>query len=261
MLRVHEISKTYGNGFVGLHPVSLEFNAGDFIVLLGKSGAGKSTLLRCLNHLNVPTSGHLEVDGIGKITSRKLLRQHRLRTAMIFQQHQLIARHTALQNVLVARVGFHSSLRGLAPYPREERRLALECLERVGLMDKAANRVDSLSGGQQQRVGIARALAQKPRIILADEPVASLDPGTSHSVLSQLRDICREDGILLVVSLHQVELAKDYADRIIALSGGRITFDGLPELLTEHNLKSIYESGEVITEPRITQPVGRECRA
>lgn len=261
MLRIHEISKTYGNGFVGLHPVSLEFRAGDFVVLLGKSGAGKSTLLRCLNHLSTPSSGHLDVDGVGKITTRALLRRHRLRTAMIFQQHQLIARHTAMQNVLMARVGFHSSLRGLAPYPREERRLALECLERVGLMDKAANRVDSLSGGQQQRVGIARALAQKPRIILADEPVASLDPGTSHSVLSQLRDICREDGILLVVSLHQVELAKDYADRIIALSGGRITFDGSPDHLTENNLKSIYESGDMPPEPLCPVPIERVCNA
>ena len=261
MLRVHEISKTYGNGFVGLHPVTLEFEAGDFVVLLGKSGAGKSTLLRCLNHLNVPTSGYLEVDGVGKITSRKLLRQHRLRTAMIFQQHQLIARHTALQNVLMARVGFHSSLRGLAPYPRSERRLALECLERVGLLDRAGNRVDSLSGGQQQRVGIARALAQKPRIILADEPVASLDPGTSHAVLSQLRDICREDGILVVVSLHQVELAKDYAHRIIALSGGRITFDGHPDLLTDTSLKSIYDGGDMAPEPRCPPAEARVCNA
>lgn len=261
MLRVHEISKTYGNGFVGLHPVSLEFQAGDFIVLLGKSGAGKSTLLRCLNHLNVPTSGHLEVEGIGPITTRAALRRHRRRTAMIFQQHQLIARHTAHKNVLMARVGFHSSLRGLAPYPRDERHLALECLERVGLLDKAVHRVDSLSGGQQQRVGIARALAQQPRIILADEPVASLDPGTSHAVLSQLKDICREDGILVVVSLHQVELAREYADRIIALSGGQVTFDGPPKLLTEENLQSIYEHASTAQEPPGQQPIPLLCNA
>lgn len=245
MLKVRNISKTYKNGFVGLHPVNLEFHAGSFIALLGKSGAGKSTLLRCLNHLNEPSTGFLELQGVGRINNRSLLRRHRRQTSMIFQQHQLIARHTAMKNVLTARVSRYSWIRGMAPFPRADRLFACQCLERVGLLSKAMERVDNLSGGQQQRVGIARALAQEPRIILADEPVASLDPGSSRAVLSQLRRICREDGLLMVVSLHQVELACEYADRIIALSDGHIVFDGSANCLDQNRLEQIYGCSDI----------------
>ena len=140
----------------------------------------------------------------------------------------------------MGRLGYHRPLRGLAPLPRADQRLALECLERVGLVDKAFERVDKLSGGQQQRVGIARALVQKPRIILADEPVASLDPATSDNILGLLHRICVEDGILAIVSLHQVELARRYADRVLALSEGRLVFDGPPKELCSETLQGIY---------------------
>lgn len=241
MINLSGVSMKFGNGFIGLHPVSINFHAGEFTVLLGPSGAGKSTLLRCLNFLNRPSSGSINVQGLGQLGNRRTIREHRKRTAMIFQQHQLIGRYSAFKNVLMGRVGFHGRLRGLLPLPEKEQRLALECLERVGLLDKAFSRVDSLSGGEQQRVGIARALAQKPEIILADEPVASLDPGTANSILSLLHSICKDDSIPAVVSLHQVELAKRYADRVVALAGGRIVFDGAPGQLCNNTLGEIYQ--------------------
>jgi len=185
----------------------------------------------------------MEVDGLGELSNPRIIREHRRRTAMIFQQHQLISRYNAFKNVLIGRVAFHGRIRGLFPLPRIEQRLALECLERVGLVDKAFERVDKLSGGEQQRVGIARALAQQPKIILADEPVASLDPGTANTILSLLLSICREDKIPVVLSLHQPELAKIYADRIVALSEGRVVFDGSPDMLCGDLLCEIYRCG------------------
>ncbi len=179
MLELREVSVRYPNGFTGLQPVSITFHAGQITALLGQSGAGKSTLLRSLNFLTMPTSGTIHVEGLGELSNSKIIREHRRRTAMIFQQHQLIGRYCAFKNVLMGRVAFHGRIRGLFPLPVIEQRLAFECLERVGLLDKAFERADRLSGGQQQRVGIARALAQQPKIILADEPVASLDPGTA----------------------------------------------------------------------------------
>ena len=240
MIRLENISMTYPNGFMGLHPVSLEFLSGQFTVLIGTSGAGKSTLLRCLNFLNRPTTGRITVEDLGRLEPGRKLREHRRRTAMIFQQHQLIGRHTALQNVLVGSVGFHKTLRGLWPLPASDQKLALACLERVGLLNKAFERADKLSGGQQQRVGIARALVQQPRLILADEPVASLDPATASGILSLLHSICKEDGIPAVVSLHQVELAKRFADRVVGLSLGRVVYDGDAAGLCDKTLDDIY---------------------
>jgi phosphonate transport system ATP-binding protein len=240
MIRLENVSLTYPNGFMGLHPLSVEFLSGQFTVLIGTSGAGKSTLLRCLNFLNRPTTGSIEVEGLGLLQPGRVLREHRRRTAMIFQQHHLIGRHTALQNVLQGRVGYHSTLRGLWPLPEADQRLALECLERVGLLEKAFERADNLSGGQQQRVGIARALVQQPCLILADEPVASLDPATSTNVLSLLHAVCKEDGIPAIVSLHQVELAKRFADRVIGLSQGKVAYDGDAAGLCEKTLDDIY---------------------
>lgn len=240
MIELSEVSVRYPAGVVALHPTSLCFRQGEFNVLLGASGAGKSTLLRSLNLLNKPTTGYILAQDIGVIDSRSAIHLHRRRTGMIFQQHQLIGRQTALANVLLGRVGYHSTWRTLLPLVRAEQRIALECLDRVGLLDKASERVDRLSGGQQQRVGIARALAQQPRLILADEPVASLDPASSRRVLSQLRRICREDGITAVVSLHQVDLAREYADRVVGLAHGRVVFDGTPEELGDAELQTIY---------------------
>jgi phosphonate transport system ATP-binding protein len=175
---------------------------------------------------------------------------------MIFQQHQLIGRLSALQNVLMGRIGYHSTLRSLLPLPKEEQAIGLHSLDRVGLLHKALARVDQLSGGQQQRVGIARALTQQPRLILADEPVASLDPATADKVLAMLHQICKEDGISAVVSLHQVDLAKRYADRIIGLAHGKLVFDAAPKDLTAVQAEALYEHRRPIVEPepRLSRP-------
>lgn len=240
MIRLDDVSVTYPGGIKALFPTSVEFSRGRFTVLLGPSGAGKSTLLRSINYLCKPTTGTVEVDGLGSLSSDKVLREYRRQTGMIFQHHHLIGRHTALQNVLVGRIGFHSTLRSLLPLSSDELTIGLESLDRVGLLYKALERAEALSGGEQQRVGIARALAQRPTLILADEPVASLDPSTAKKVLSLLYSICEQEQITAIVSLHQVELARDFADRIIGISRGRMVFDGRPEDLTPEALASIY---------------------
>ena len=240
MIQIDNLSVRYPSGTVGLKATNITFSASEITVLLGLSGAGKSTLLRSLNRLVPPSTGSVTVDGIGDLANRATLQDHRRGTAMIFQQHQLIGRYTALQNVLVGRIGFHSALRTLFPISKAERLLALESLDRVGLLEKALERADALSGGQQQRVGIARALAQRPRLVLADEPVASLDPATSEKVLSLLQQICREDGIPAIISLHQLDLARTFADRIVGLAGGEVVFDGPPDALDARQVARIY---------------------
>jgi phosphonate transport system ATP-binding protein len=228
--------------------VSLEIREGEITVLLGSSGAGKSTLLRCLNHLQVPTSGRIRIRSGGDLRNPRTLREHRRSTGMIFQLHQLIERQTALRNVLMGRIGYYPTLRSLFPLPRREYELALECLARVSLAEKALTRVDQLSGGQRQRVGIARTLAQQPRLVLADEPVASLDPATSEDILELLRKVCREDGLTAVVSLHQVELARRFADRIVGLAHGRVVCDGG---IGDLDLERIYEAKEPRKERKV----------
>lgn len=240
MIQLDHLSMIYKGGVVGLQPISLSFIKGQFTVILGASGSGKSTLLRCLNYLNRPTTGTVVVEGLGNLHNRNVLYEHRKRTGMIFQQHQLISRQTALENVLVGRLAYHSTLRSFFPLPKADQYIALECLDRVGLLHKALTRVDALSGGQQQRVGIARALAQKPQLILADEPVASLDPTSAHKVLSFLRQICQEDGLSAILSLHQIDLARIYADRIIGLSQGTVVLDGKPADISGYELNQLY---------------------
>lgn len=240
MLTVEQLGVTYPGGVEALRSTSVSFQRGEFTVLLGLSGAGKSTLLRTLNHLVVPSQGRVVSAEFGPLNDRANLRQHRRKTAMVFQHHQLILRHSALHNVLTGRLGYHNTFRSFFPLPREDLQLALHCLERVGLADKALMRVDQLSGGQQQRVGIARALAQQPDLILADEPVASLDPATSEKVLSLLKRICNEDGITAVISLHQLEYAQRFADRIIGLANAHIVFDATPDALDDDQLARIY---------------------
>lgn len=251
ILSVENLGVTYPRGMVALRGTSIEFHRGGFTVLLGLSGAGKSTLLRSLNHLVRPTSGQVVSREFGVLGTKSSLRRHRRQTAMVFQHHQLIERHTALANVLTGRLAYHGTWRSLLPLPRQDMALALHCLERVGLVDKALARVDQLSGGQQQRVGIARALAQQPSMILADEPVASLDPATSEKVLGLLRQICREDGITAVVSLHQLEYAQRFADRIIGLADSRIVFDGAPDELDDDHLARIY-AGHRCRRPQVS---------
>jgi len=244
MIRVDRLSVTYPNGVTALHPTDLTVERGRFVVLLGPSGAGKSSLLRCLNGLVRPSAGSVDCGGEGSIfASRARLRAHRCRTGMVFQHHHLIGRMTALGNVLTGRLARHPVWRTLAPLPVADRHIGLGALERVGLLDRANERADRLSGGQQQRVGIARAMAQEPDLILADEPVASLDPATSERVLADLRRICAEDGITAIVSLHQVEFARAFADEIVGLSGGRIVFRGAPEALSPAALDRIYRTG------------------
>ncbi|MEM8831767.1 MAG: phosphonate ABC transporter ATP-binding protein [Cyanobacteria bacterium P01_G01_bin.19] len=240
------VGVTYPNGLVAIEGISLKLARGKFSVLLGSSGAGKSTLLRCLNHLIKPTTGNILIDGLGDLNQPRVLREHRKRTGIIFQQHQLIERNTALQNVLMGRLAYHETFRSLFPLPKKDRYIALDCLDRVGLLDKALTPVKALSGGQQQRIGIARALAQQPKFILADEPVASLDPASSQKVLSFLRQICSEDGLGLLVSLHQVELALEYADRIIGMAQGKIVFDGNPQQLKSSGVEQIYQSNSLV---------------
>jgi phosphonate transport system ATP-binding protein len=243
MLSVRDVEVTYPNGVTALQKTSVTFERGKFFVLLGMSGAGKSTLLRTLNGLVRPTLGDVEVEGRGSIfKSGAALRAHRRRTGMVFQQHHLIGRLTALENVLTGRLAAHGTLRSMLPLPREDRLLALEVLDRLGLADRALDRADQLSGGQQQRVGIARAKAQLPEIMLADEPVASLDPETAVKVLGDLHRICREDGITAIVSLHQVDLARRFADHIIGLAQGHVVFEGKPDELGTSALDTIYKA-------------------
>lgn len=245
LVQANNLAVTYRNGHQALHPTSLNIYSGEFLVLLGPSGAGKSTLLRSLNGLVRHTAGKLEFGDIGgALGNAWALREHRRRTGMVFQQHHLIGRQTVLDNVLMGRVATRSGWRSILPWSRKDKLLALGAIDRVGLIDKALTRADALSGGQQQRVGIARALIQQPRLMLADEPVASLDPLTAESVLTQLHGICKADGLTAVVSLHQIEFAKRFADRIVGLNQGRIVFEGRPETLTDHDTQRLYAATE-----------------
>ena len=227
VLSLKGVSVRYGDSTVALHPTSLDVKQGEFLVLLGASGAGKSTLLRSINGLVLPTKGEVSIPGLaGGVVNAKTLREHRKRCGMVFQQHHLIGRQSVLRNVLMGKLGDRGAFASLWPWSKKDKLEALTVIERVGLLEKALSRADALSGGQQQRVGIARALIQKPRILLADEPVASLDPATAHSVLTLLHEICKKDHLTAIVSLHQVELARSFADRIIGLRQGAVVFEG-----------------------------------
>lgn len=254
MIQVEDLEVVYPTGTRALAATTLGFERGRFTVLLGASGAGKSTLLRTLNGLVKPTAGRVMVEGIGVLRGNRAVRMHRRRTGMVFQQHQLIGRATVLSNVLTGRLGYHSGLRTLLPLPAAEKRLALDAIERTGLIDYALRRADQLSGGQQQRVGIARALVQEPTLILADEPVASLDPATADRVLGLLHTICKTDGITAVVSLHQLEFARRYAEHIVGLARGRVVFDGPPAKLGAAEINRIY--GTVVRHETFTRKTG-----
>ncbi len=247
MISIRNLRKSYGSNHV-LHGIDMDVKAGEFVVMLGLSGAGKSTLLRCMNGLNQPDSGQLQVGGIDLMRrhSRRELARH---VAMVFQHHNLVPRLSVRKNVLTGRLGQVGTLASvLQLFKQSDIALADACLQRVGLAHKADERTEALSGGQMQRVGIARALAQQPQVILADEPVASLDPKTARSVLQYLRDATRELGIAVVCNLHQVDYAREFGDRIVGLSQGRMVFNGVPAMLDEAALNAIY-SGE-------PQPVG-----
>lgn len=233
-------TKRFPNGFEALRGIDAEIHAGSFTVILGPSGAGKSTLLRLMNGLESPTSGEVRV--AGEVVDARSLRRIRSKVAMVFQQFNLVDRLSVATNVLTGRLA-HRSWVGSVFYlfRKEDLGIAHEALARVGLTDKAWSRADKLSGGQQQRVGVARALAQQPLVILADEPVASLDPVSSEEIMSLLREICDRDGITVVVNLHQVELARRFADRVIGMNAARIVFDGSPAQMTQPVLRRIYQ--------------------
>ena len=240
MIEVRDLAKSYGARTI-LDHVNLSVKAGEFLVVLGPSGAGKSTLLRCLNGLVQAESGTVVIDGTPIDIRRRPGREAPRPIAMIFQHHNLVRRLSVLKNVLVGRMAGRSTLLTLLQlFRRDDVAIAQECLAQVDLAGKAHQRADSLSGGEQQRVGIARALAQKPAVILADEPVASLDPRTSRVVLGFLKQICKEQGIAVICNLHQVDYAMEFGERIVGLSGGNVVFDDTPENLTLDMIHRIY---------------------
>ncbi|PKM13010.1 MAG: phosphonate ABC transporter ATP-binding protein [Gammaproteobacteria bacterium HGW-Gammaproteobacteria-3] len=251
-ISLRAVHKTYPNGYCALKNFNLDIEAGQFIAVLGPSGAGKSTLLRAMNALDPATQGEISIDGVA--LNKKNYRKIRAHVGMVFQQFNLVNRLNVMTNVLVGRLAEHSWLSSLFYlFPKTDYQIAEAALREVDLLDKAWSRADKLSGGQQQRVGIARALAQQPKLILADEPIASLDPKASEEVLKLLRKICSEKGITVIINLHQVEYAKQYADRIIALNAGTLVFDGSPEQLTQARQAEIYGTvaEEIYHEPEL----------
>lgn len=245
MIRVSQLTKHFGDNPV-LRGIDLSIGAGEFVVVLGQSGAGKSTLLRCMNRLACADSGELQVAGIDAMLPRGE-RELRRRVAMIFQHHNVVPRLSVLKNVLTGRLGAMSTLASLLQlFRRADVELARQCLRRVELAHKAESRTDALSGGQMQRVGIARALAQQPQVILADEPVASLDPKTARLVMQYLRDASRELGITVVCNLHQVDFAREFGDRIVGLAHGRLVYDGDASGLDDVALQRIYPQFDAV---------------
>ena len=240
-VRLDRISKVYGNT-TAVNQVSFVVHPGEVVVLLGRSGSGKTTVFRCITRLATVESGDIQVFGrsICRMGRRELLGVRRS-IGLVFQQFNLIGRISAIENVLAGRLGHVSTLAAvLRRFDDVDRQRALAALDRVGLLDKAYQRADSLSGGQQQRVAIARVLAQESRVILADEPVASLDPRAAHTVLSILREVAHERNLAVLCSLHQVELARTYADRIIGMHLGQVQFDVPAKRFSDEAMLSLY---------------------
>jgi len=239
---VENLGMVYPGGVRALEGVTLEVHKGEFLAVLGLSGSGKSTLLRCINRLIDPTEGRAWILG-EEITGAKgaKLRNMRRQVAMIFQQFNLVKRHTVLTNVLSGALGRSPLVSSMMlSFSSEERDRAVACLDRVGLADRFASRADALSGGQQQRVAIARALMQEPRLILADEPVASLDPALRHSVMQHIEALNRDEGMTVMCSLHDIDLVTKYATRMVALRDGRLVWEGVPDQFDKATFKEIY---------------------
>lgn len=242
MLKIQNLTKIYEGGVQALTDVSFEVPKGQFLAVIGLSGSGKSTLLRCINRLIEPTRGKIYWNDVD-ITdaSDEELRRIRRKIGMVFQHFNLVHRSPVLTNVLAGRLGYVNPAWSLINrFPKSDIENAFKQLERVGIADKAHHRADELSGGQQQRVGIARAMMQNPEIILADEPVASLDPVLAHSIMQYLEKINQEDGVTVLCSLHFLDLVHRYADRVVALNEGRLMFDGLPKDIDDAKFKDIY---------------------
>ncbi len=247
MIEFKHVSKTYPNGVKGLEDVNLTIDQGEFVAIIGLSGAGKSTLIRTINRMIDITDGQLTVDGVDVMTLRgKSLRRFRRKIGMIFQSFNLVTRSTAIKNVLTSMVpdmNFFSVLLGL--FTKKQKMQALEVLDKVGILDKAYTRCDQLSGGQQQRVALARTLNQSPTIILADEPVAALDPVTAHQVMNDFKRINEEMNIPILINIHHVDLALKYATRVIGIRAGRIVFDGPTASVTQELLDEVYNGAPV----------------
>jgi len=242
MIKFENVSVTYPGGVKALNNVSLEINEGDFLIIVGMSGAGKSTLLRTVNNLVKPTEGEVFVDSRNVTkANKKELKKIRSDIGMIFQTFNLVNRSSVLKNVLTGRLSQVSTLRSiLGIWPNEDKQIAFESLNQVEILEKAYVRGSNLSGGQQQRVGIARALAQKPKVMLADEPVASLDPITSRVVMKYLKEINQELGITTIVNLHFLDLAKEFGERLIGLKDGKLVYDGKVDDVSDEDFENIY---------------------
>lgn len=246
ILKINNLTKRYNDETLALEGINLEVSRGEFISVIGPSGAGKSTLLRCINRLIEPTSGEVIFLGHHVEKANKAeLRKIRAQIGMIFQHYNLVPRLSVLENVLHGRLGYMSSIKGLfSLYSEEEKEEAIEWLRKVGLEKEIFKRADELSGGQKQRVGICRAMMQKPKLILADEPIASLDPKSAEVVMETIYHNCIELGIACLVNLHQVEIAKKYSTRIIGIKSGKLVFDDTPDKLTDEMSRFIYEGKE-----------------
>lgn len=242
MIKFLNVGKTYPNGVEALKNINLEIQDGEFVAIIGLSGAGKSTLLRLINKMIESTSGQIFINDleVSSLTGNKL-RMARRNIGMIFQSFNLVKRTSVYNNVLAGRVAYHSTFKTIfGLFPKEDKLIALEAIETMGILDKAFIRADQLSGGQQQRVALARALAQKPQIILADEPVASLDPITTVVVMNDFKRINQQMGITVVANMHHVDLALKYATRIIGIKAGEIVYDGPSKDITDDKLVQIY---------------------
>lgn len=242
MIAVHDLRMVFPNGHEALRQVSVEVTHGEFVCIIGRSGAGKSTLLRCINGLLTPTSGAVTINGV-PLTGASARERRRLQRSIgfIYQEFNLVERLSVMHNVLAGRLGHQAALpSSLFWFSSADRAIALHALERVNLAHRAGQRADSLSGGEKQRVAVARALAQRPVAMLADEPVASLDPELAWGVMTDLQRTAKESGIPTLVNIHDVSLARAFADRIIGIAGGVVVFDGPPAHLDEAALERVY---------------------
>lgn len=242
MIEFKNVSKTYEGGFLALKDINLTIADGEFVSIIGSSGAGKSTLIRTINKMHDISGGQLIVDGkdVSKLNGQ-VLRDYRRTIGMVFQGFNLVERTTAQKNVLntfVPDLNFFQKLFGI--YSKDMKRKALEALDSVDILDKAYSRTDALSGGQKQRVALARTIVQNPKIILADEPIASLDPVSSRQVMNYFKKLNRENGITVIVNIHDVETALEYSDRILGIKKGQLAFDGKPSEVNVDVIRNIY---------------------
>lgn len=246
LLKLDNISKEYKGGTKALSNVSFSAKDGEFISIIGPSGAGKSTLLRCINKMIDTSEGEVIFDNTHlNGLKKKELRKLRTKIGMIFQNYNLVDRLSVIENVLHGRLGYKSTIDGvIGRYSEEEKKQAFNILEKLGLQNEAYKRCDELSGGQKQRVGIARALIQNPKLVLCDEPIASLDPNSSKIIMDHLKMINKEMGITCILNLHQVDVAQKYSDKIIGINGGKKIFEGTPSELTQEKIHEIYGSDE-----------------